>query len=204
MNQKIHQSKERTLVMIKPDGIQRSLIGEIIKRIEKTGLKMVALKFSVPDAEKISNHYQLDTEWLRKAGNKSLSAYKEKGIIPPENDPIKIGEKVLENLVKYLTSGPIVQMVWQGAHAVDIVRKIVGSTEPLTSDVGTIRGDYVIDSYELADVDGRAVRNLIHASSDDEEARKEIDLWFKSDEIINYRLVQEQILYDVNMDGFLE
>jgi nucleoside-diphosphate kinase len=204
MENRIHQSKEKTLVIIKPDGIQRSLIGEIIKRIEKTGLKLVALKFSVPNSEKISNHYQLDEKWLLKAGNKSLSAYKEKGITPPESDPIKIGEKVLESLVKYLVSGPVVQMVWQGAHAVDIVRKIVGSTEPLSSDVGTIRGDYVIDSYELADVDGRAVRNLIHASSSDEEAAKEINLWFKPEEIINYKLVQEQILYDINLDGLLE
>ena len=95
-------------------------------------------------------------------------------------------------------------MVWQGVHAVGIVRKITGGTEPLTSDMGTIRGDYTIDSYELADVDGRAVRNLIHASGSPDEAKKEIDLWFKRDEIINYRLIQEAIIYDVNLDGILE
>ena len=98
----------------------------------------------------------------------------------------------------------MVALVWQGAHAVPIVRKITGGTEPLTSDIGTIRGDFVLDSYSMSDNDGRAVRNLIHASSSTEEAEKEIKLWFKSDELIDYRLVQEQIIYDVNLDGILE
>ena len=103
-----------------------------------------------------------------------------------------------------MVSGPIIAMVWQGAHAVKIVRKITGGTEPLTSDVGTIRGDFVLDSYQLSDMDGRAVRNLIHTSGSVDEAEKEISLWFQPEEIINYRLVQEQILYDVNLDGILE
>jgi len=201
---KDHGSRERTLVIIKPDGLQRSLLGEVIRRLEKTGLKLVALKFSVPTKEKISDHYQLEDDWLRKTGEKALKAYKERGKTPPENDPNKIGQKVLDHLVNYMTSGPVIPMVWQGIHAVDIVRKVVGGTEPLTSDVGTIRGDYVIDSYEIADLDGRAVRNVIHASSDKNEAKKEIDLWFKQEELINYRLVQEQILYDVNLNGILE
>ena len=204
MKKIIEQKKERTLVIIKPDGVQRSLIGDIIKRIEKTGLKLVALKFTIPTSELISNHYQIDEGWLVKAGNKSLAAYEKKGIIPKETDPEKIGQIVLNSLIKYMTSGPVVSMIWQGAHAPEIVRKIVGGTEPLTSDVGTIRGDYVIDSYELADLDGRSVRNLIHASGNSDEAQKEINLWFKDEEILNYRLVQEQILYDVNLDGILE
>jgi nucleoside-diphosphate kinase len=95
-------------------------------------------------------------------------------------------------------------MVWQGVHAVGIIRKITGGTEPLTSDVGSIRGDYTIDSYELSDVDGRAVRNLIHASGSPDDAEKEIALWFKDGEVIGYRLVQEAIIYDVNLDGILE
>jgi nucleoside-diphosphate kinase len=196
--------KQRTLVVIKPDGIQRSLIGEVIRRIEKTGLKMVAMKFSVPKEEKIRAHYQLEEDWIKKVGEKSIKAYKDKGLDVPESDPEKVGEKVLQNLVNYLTSGPVIAMVWQGAHATEIVRKLTGGTEPLTSDVGTIRGDYVIYSYELSDIDGRAARNLIHASSSVEEAEKEINLWFKPEEIIDYRLVQEQILYDVNLDGILE
>jgi nucleoside-diphosphate kinase len=203
-SEKIHPSQERTLVIIKPDGIQRSLIGEIVKRLERAGLKMVAMKFSVPSEEKISKHYQLEDGWMKKAGEKSLNSYNEKGIEPRETDPEKIGKKILDNLVKYMTSGPVVPMVWQGAHAVDIVRKIVGGTEPLTSDVGTLRGDFVIDSYEMSDVEGRAVRNLIHASSEVDEAKKEIALWFKDEELVNYRLVQEHIMYDVNLDGILE
>lgn len=199
-----HHSKDRTLVIIKADGVQRSLVGEIIKRIERTGLKLVGLKFSVPKEEKISKHYQLEDGWVIKVGEKAIQSYISKGQEPPCKDAESIGKKVLANLVRYLSSGPAVQMVWQGAHAVAIVRKLVGSTEPLTSDVGTVRGDYVIDSYEMSDVDGRAVRNLVHASSSPEEAEKEINLWFKDEELINYRLVQEQILYDVNLDGLLE
>jgi nucleoside-diphosphate kinase len=202
MNQ--HPSKEQTLVIVKPDGIQRSLVGEIVQRLERAGLKMVAMKFSVPNEEKISKHYQLEEGWLEKTGEKALAAYKSKGKELPDTKPHVIGEKVLSNLIKYMTSGPVVPMVWQGANAVAIIRKIVGGTEPLTSDVGTLRGDFVIDSYELSDVDGRAVRNLIHASSSVEEAQKEIDLWFKNEEIVNYRLIQEQIMYDVNLDGILE
>ena len=119
-------------------------------------------------------------------------------------DPLVLGDKVIDALQKYMTGGPVIAMVWQGAHAVKIVRKVTGGTEPLTSDVGTIRGDFVLDSYQMADTDGRAVRNLIHASGSVDEAGSEIKHWFKKDELINYRLVQEQILYDVNLDGLLE
>ena len=111
---------------------------------------------------------------------------------------------MLAGLRKYLTAGPVVASVWQGAHAVEIIRKVTGGTEPLTSDVGTIRGDFVLDSYQMADTDSRAVRNLIHASGSVEEAKKEIPHWFNEEELVNYRLVQEQILYDVDLDGILE
>lgn len=195
---------EQTLVIIKPDGVQRTLIGEVIKRIERTGLKLVALKFFVPEVESVRKHYLLEPDWLKKVGEKSINAYQDKGMDAPITDPVEAGEIILKKLLAYLTSGPVVAMVWQGAHAVDIVRKVVGGTEPLTSDVGTLRGDLMVDSYELADVDGRACRNIVHASSAKEEAQKEIDLWFKPEELVNYRLVQEQILYDVNLDGILE
>jgi nucleoside-diphosphate kinase len=110
----------------------------------------------------------------------------------------------LENLKKYFTSGPVVAMVWEGMHACGIVRKITGGTEPLTSDVGTIRGDFTIDSYEFADTFDRSVRNIVHASGSYEEAQKEIKVWFSDDEILKYRLIAERILYDVNLDGILE
>jgi nucleoside-diphosphate kinase len=196
--------KERTLVVIKPDGVQRSLIGEIISRYERTGLKLVGLKMFVPSPEFIEKHYLIDPDWRLKTGLKVIEAYKSKGKAHPLSDPLKITEIVLRNLKKYLSSGPVVAMVWEGIHAVGIVRKITGGTEPLTSDVGTIRGDLTIDSYEIADIDGRAVRNLIHASGSPEEAEKEIALWFKKEELYNYRLINEAILYDVNLDGILE
>ncbi|HOM68262.1 MAG TPA: nucleoside-diphosphate kinase [Candidatus Paceibacterota bacterium] len=196
--------RERTLVLIKPEGIQRGLIGEVIHRYERTGLKLVGLKFLVPTKELVEKHYLSDPNWKTKTGEKSILAYKEKGLEPPETDPEKMGQRVLENLKKYLTCGPVVAMVWQGMNAVKIVRKITGGTEPLTSDVGTIRGDLTIDSYQVADLDNRAVRNLIHSSGSVEEAQREISLWFKPEELINYRLINESILYDVNLDGILE
>jgi len=141
---------------------------------------------------------------VRKVGEKSIKGYQSKGQVPPSMDPLEVGNRVLSVLKKYMTSGPVVAMAWQGAHAVGIVRKIVGGTEPLSSDVGTIRGDFVLDSYQISDKDGRAIRNLIHASGSVEEAMNEINLWFKPEEIMNYKLIQEAILYDVNMDGILE
>jgi len=199
-----HPSKERTLVVVKPDGVQRSLIGEIIKRYERMGLKMVAMKMLVPDESFIEKHYTLDPQWRKITGEKTIKSYQEKGLVPPSRDPLEISAKILANLKKYMTSGPVVAMVWQGANAVKIIRKITGGTEPLTSDPGTIRGDYVLDSYKMSDEDNRSVRNLIHASGSPEEAEMEIKHWFSENEIINYRLVQEQILYDVNLDGILE
>lgn len=195
---------EKTFVIIKPDGVQRSLIGEVIGRFERIGLKLVAMKMIVPNEEMVKKHYTLDPEWMRKTGEKSIASYIKKGLKPPTEDPVESGNIVLGNLIKYMSSGPVLAMVWQGAHAVGVTRKLVGGTEPLTSDVGTIRGDFVLDSYQMSDTDNRSVRNLIHASGTVDEAKNEINLWFKEDEIINYRLVQEAILYDVNLDNILE
>lgn len=199
-----HPKKERTFVAVKPDGIQRSLMGEIISRLEKVGLKLVGLKMLVPTAEHIEKHYTLDPQWRRITGEKTIESYKKKGLPPPSDDPLEITAKILANLKTYMTSGPMIAMVWEGAHAVKIVRKLVGGTEPLSSDVGTIRGDLVLDSYTMSDDDGRSVRNLVHASGSTEEAEKEIGHWFTTDELVNYRLIAEEILYDVNLDGILE
>ena len=199
-----HPSKERTLVIIKPDGVQRTLIGEIIKRYEQIGLKLVAIKMMVPSEEHVEKHYTLDPAWRTVTGEKTIKSYQDKGLKPWSLDPLEITAKILKNLKKYMTSGPVVAMVWQGAHAVKICRKITGGTEPLTSDVGSIRGDLVLDSYQMSDMDDRSVRNLIHASGSPEEADMEIKHWFKKEELIDYRLIAEQILYDVNLDGILE
>jgi len=200
----MHPKNERTLVIVKPDGIQRSLIGEILGRLERVGLKIVAMKMLVTNPEHVEKHYTLDPNWRTVTGEKTIKGYRDKGLTPPSEDPLAITAAILENLKKYMTSGPVIAMVVEGAHAVKIVRKLVGSTEPLSSDVGSIRGDYVLDSYQMSDTDKRAIRNLIHASGSVEEANMEIPHWFKPEEIIDYRLVQEQILYDVNLDGILE
>lgn len=200
----IDPKRERTLVIIKPDGIQRSLVGEIIRRYERLGLKLVAIKMMVPSKSHIEKHYTLDPNWRKVTGEKTIASYKKKGLQPPSEDPLKITAVILENLKKYMTSGPVIVMVWEGAHSVEIVRKKTGGTEPLTSDVGTIRGDFVLDSYQVSDSDSRSVRNLIHSSGSVKEAKMEINHWFNKNEIINYRSVQEQILYDVNLDGVLE
>ncbi|PIS13691.1 MAG: nucleoside-diphosphate kinase [Candidatus Tagabacteria bacterium CG09_land_8_20_14_0_10_41_14] len=195
---------ERSLIVIKPDGVQRSLIGEIIRRFERIGLKLSAIKMLVPRNEMIEKHYTVDPEWRRITGEKAIKGYKEKGQKPPSEDPYEITGLILERLKKYMSSGPVVAMVWQGAHAVKIVRKLVGGTEPFSSDVGTIRGDFVMDSYEMSDGDERCIRNLVHASGSIEDAEKEISLWFAKEEVIDYRLIPEQIFYDVNLDGLLE
>ena len=200
---KTHPKHERTLVIIKPDGIQRSLVGEIIQRYERIGLKLVAIKLMVPSADQIERHYTLDPEWRMKTGLKTIKGYTDKGLKPPEEDPLKITEILLKRLTKYMVSGPVIALVWQGAHAVEIVRKITGGTEPLTSGIGTIRGDFVLDSYRMSDGDNRPVRNLIHASGSVKEAEDEIAHWFKPDEIMNYSLISESILYGAELEGIL-
>jgi len=200
----MHPKQERTLVLIKPDGIQRTLIGEIIKRYEKSGLKLTGLKMLVPTEDQVRKHYLVESGWKKDTGSKTIDSYNEKGEDPPFEDPVRLGEWILEKLVRYLTTGPVIAMVWEGMSAVGVVRKLTGSTEPLTSDVGTIRGDYTLDSYHVADQDERSVRNLVHASGSIDEAKKEIEVWFQEDELIEYNLVNNKILYDINLDGILE
>ena len=199
-----HFKDEKTLVIIKPDGIQRSLIGDVIHRYERVGLKLVGIKMMIPTKDLIEKHYTLDPEWRVRTGQKTIKSYLDKGLTPPSTDPVEITGRILKNLVNYMTKGPVVVMVWQGAHAVEIVRKITGGTEPVTSQVGTIRGDYVLDSYRMSDSDGRSVRNIVHASGSVKEADDEIAHWFKKEELFNYRLIVEEMLYDVDLDGILE
>ena len=198
-----HPKKERTLVIIKPDAIQRSLIGEIMMRYERLGLKLVGLKMTVPTPEQIEGHYTLDPNWRRVTGEKTIKSYKERGLTPPSEDPLEITEKILKNLKKYMTAGPIVAMVWEGAHAVELVRKITGGTEPRGAQVGTIRGDFVVDSYIMSDTDDRAVRNLIHGSGSVDEADMEIPYWFKKDELIDYKVSREDVIYEKELQGIL-
>lgn len=198
-----HPKKEQTLVILKPDAIQRSLIGTIISRIENTGLKFVAMKFLLPVADQCWKHYNKDDEWFLKKGNRIVEDRKAQGL-PIEKEAIDYGKDIIKSNVDFFTSGPVLAFVVEGNQSVAIVKKLVGGTEPTTSDVGTIRGDLTVDSYALTSIDNRAVRNLVHCSDSPEEALREIPIWFSPEDILKYRLVQEQILYDVNLDGILE
>jgi nucleoside-diphosphate kinase len=124
--------------------------------------------------------------------------------LPIEKSAIEYGKDIIRALIAFMTAGPVVIMVWEGNKAVGIVKKLVGGTEPLSSDVGTIRGDLTIDSYDLSNINGRAVRNLIHCSDKPEEAEREIKLWLSEDEILKYRHLNEEILYDINLDRIKE
>lgn len=198
-----HPKKERTFVIVKPDGVQRSLLGEIIKRYERTGLKLVAMKFGVAEEAKFWKHYNKDDAWFLKKGTKIVEDKKAAGL-SVDKEPIEYGKDIIRQLVKFMTAGPVLMMVWEGNQAVAVVTKITGTTEPSSSDVGTIRGDYTVDSYGISAVDDRAVRNLIHCSDAVSEAEREIAIWFTPEEFVSYRLMSEAILYDVNLDGILE
>lgn len=199
----MHPKKEKTFIIVKPDGVQRSLLGEIIQRYERTGLKLVALKFGLADGPTFWKHYNKDDAWFLKKGTKIAEDKKAAGL-RSDKAPIEYGKDIIGQLVQFMTSGPVLMMVWEGNQAVAVVTKITGTTEPSSSDVGTIRGDYTVDSYGIAAVDDRAVRNLIHCSESPSEAEREIALWFKPEELLSYRLMAEEILYDVNLDGILE
>lgn len=198
-----HPSQEKSFVMVKPDGVQRALVGEIIARVERVGLKISALKMVVPTEEQCWTHYDKDDAWYTQKGERTIADRKANGL-PVDKPAIEYGKDIVRALVKFMTSGPVVAMVLSGNQAVGIVKKLVGGTEPLTSDVGTIRGDYTLDSYALSALDERAVRNLIHCSDKPEEAEREMKIWFKPEELVDYRQLNEEILYDVNLDGILE
>lgn len=198
-----HPKKEQSYLMVKPDGVQRGLVGEIISRIERTGLKIVALKMMMASKENLVTHYGKSDEWYEKKGQGIVDNRTAAGL-PVEKTALEYGKGIVDALVNYMSSGPVVAMVIEGNQAVAIVKKLVGGTEPTTSDVGTIRGDLTLDSYQLANLDDRAVRNLIHCSDQVDEAIQEIELWITSSDIQNYRTVHEAMLYDVNIDGIKE
>lgn len=207
MSAQNHPKKERTFVILKPDTIQRGLVGEIIQRFERIGLKIVGMKMHMADEAKLWEHYHKDDEWFLKKGQKILDNKKSLGHTI-DKEAIEYGKDIIRVVVNYLRAGPVVSMVLEGNNAAAIVKRLVGGTEPATADTGTIRGDYAIDSYNLCDVDeSRGLRNLIHCTdpADGEGAQeREIGIWFTEEEIMKYRLVTEAMLYDVNLDGILE
>lgn len=195
-----HPHQERTFVILKPDTVQRSLMGEVIRRFEQTGLKCTAMKMFIADEARLFKHYNKDEAWFMKKGNNIVENLKAAGK-PVEKEALEYGKDIIRANAKYMGAAPVVAMVWEGNQAVAVIKKIVGSTEPSTSDVGTIRGDYTIDSYAHSAYEDRAVRNLIHCSDMPEEAEREIALWMDEADIMNYVTAQERIMYDINMDG---
>jgi nucleoside-diphosphate kinase len=191
--------QERTLVLIKPDGVKRGIVGRILARFEKTGLKIVALKMVRVSREYAENHYPNTPEWIRGMGEKTLQTYRDQGKDPVQeigtDNPIEIGNMIKEWNVDYLTSGPLVALALEGAHAISVVRKMCGFTLPAFADPGTIRGDFSITSPIVANELKRAVRNLVHASSDQEEADYEISYWFSKEELCSYKSAAEDVMF---------
>lgn len=182
---------ERTLVILKPDAVKRNLTGEIIMRFEKVGLKIVAVKLLTAHRDLVEKHYPAAREelWVG-IGNKTLDNYKDLEMDPMDSmgtrDPKDIGKMVRVWLMDYLMEGPVLAMVLEAPHAVELVRKLCGNTLPLLAAPGTIRGDYAYDSSYLANSNKRPIKNLMHASGTKEEADYEIPLWFTPKEIHSY------------------
>lgn len=183
--------EEKTFLLVKPDGVRKGLIGEIIKRFEKRDLKIVALEMFEPTREQIHEHYPKDEAWIRRVGEKTLATLHKYQKDPKEllgtEDSFEIGKMIRQWTIDFMVSAPLVRMVIQGIHAVDVVRKIVGPTMPYLAEMGTIRGDFSGDSPLLANAEKRAVANLVHASETPQEAKHEIGFWFGEKPIFNYK-----------------
>ncbi len=187
---------EQTLVLIKPDGVQRGLVGEIVSRFEGVGLKMIALKMVHPEHDDVDKHYALTEEWMKGVFTKAKAKYDANGQTFPFADHIAYGTEIKRGLVDFLKSAPIIAMVLEGEQATSLVRKLVGSTEPASSAPGTIRGDLSHDTYALSNEQNRPLRNLIHASGNVEEAKQEIPVWFTDTELYKYEHVNDRVQYD--------
>ncbi len=179
---------ERTLVVLKPDSVQRQIVGEIITRFERTGLKIVGLKMLVLDPELLKIHYP--DELIPIVGNKTITDWDKFGVKYNQSAE-EIGRKIVDATRDFLGSGPVIAFVLEGGHAVEIVRKLIGSTGPKDSMPGTIRGDYAHLSLGRASEKGKGAYNLVHASGSPKESKSEIKLWFKDNELFEYKTVHE-------------
>lgn len=195
MNALSHPKEEITFLMIKPDGVQRGLTGEVIRRIERVGLKIIGLKMLKPTHDLVDNHYPKDAAWITRLGQKTLATYEKYGYDAMKefgtNEASEIGPVVRKWLIDFMTSGPIVALIVKGVHSVEMVRKLCGNTMPANAELGTIRGDFSIDSAAAANRDKRAVYNIVHASETQDEAKHEIEHWFGADRVCDYRRVEE-------------
>ncbi|HMA78647.1 MAG TPA: nucleoside-diphosphate kinase [Candidatus Paceibacterota bacterium] len=187
--------QERSLVLLKTDAVQRSLVGEIIKRFEQKGLKLAGLKMIMPTEAQLLEHYNKDDDWYTRKGEGIVEDLKAQGR-EIEKEPIEYGKDIIRTIVRYMTESPVIAIVVEGVGAVATVTRTVGTTEPATADVGTIRGDYTIDTFSHATLENRAVKNLIHQSESVEEAEREMKIWFTEEEIHDYVTAQERIMYE--------
>lgn len=194
-----HIKEQQTLVLVKPDGVMRGLVGEVLTRVERRGLKVVALKMVAVDRAHLEKHFPTDETWVGRLGDKGLKTFAEYDLDVKEHmgtdDRMEIGKKVKESLFSYMTSGPIVAMVIEGLHAIDMVRKVAGHTLPVFAEMGTVRGDFSVDSPAIANVENRAIHNIMHASETPEEAKNEIGLWFRPEEIHSYKRADQDIMF---------
>lgn len=190
---------EQTVVLIKPDGVKRGIIGEIISRFEKMGLKIAAMKMVWVEKDLVVKHYSDKEDYLRLVGEKTLKTYAQYGKDAKEElgteDPLEIGKMVRKWNIDFISSGPVAALLLEGIHAVDNVRMAVGNTLPVFAAPGTIRGDYSIDSPVLANTQKRTVRNIVHASGNVEEAEFEKKLWFRENEIYSYKRADEGTMF---------
>lgn len=195
----IHPKEEKTVLIIKPDGVKRGLIGEIISRIEKRGLKIISLQMIWATKDQIDGHYPKDEAWLKRIGEKTIKNYQTYGLNLKNglgtDDTLEIGKLVRNWLIDYMTSGPLVKIVVKGIHAVDMVRKIAGSTMPAQAEMGTIRGDFSVDDATVANKDKRAIHNIVHASENNSEAEHELNYWFSPEDIHDYKRAEEDIMF---------
>ena len=195
----MHPKEERTVVIVKPDGVKRGLVGEIISRFERRGLKIVALEMFTATKAQVDDHYPKDEVWITRLGEKTLSNYQKYGWDAKKelgtDDKMEIGNMVRGWLLDYMTSSPLVKMVVKGIHAVDMVRKIAGPTMPAAAEMGTIRGDFSVDDATAANRDKRAIHNIVHASETPEEAEHEIVFWFAPEEIHDYKRAEEDMMF---------
>ena len=183
---------QQSLVLIKPDGVKRCIIGRIISRLEETGLKICAMKMIWADENLAKNHYKLDEEWAKNVFIKTKKTSEKEGKPFPYKDYLEFGKLIQSWNMNFLKEGPVVAMVIEGPHAIELIRKLVGSTEPRQAAPGTIRGDFAsIESYAVANNKERVVKNLIHASDSEENGKREIALWFSPKEIHSYNNIHD-------------
>ena len=186
---------EQSLVLVKPDGVARGQVGEIISRFERVGLKIVAMKMVLPERSQVDRHYALTEEWMMGVFTKAKAKFDAKGEKFGFTDHKAYGKYIKDGLVDFLLSGPVVAMVLEGPECVTLVRKLVGATEPMGSAPGTIRGDLSPDTYAMSNAQNRPLRNLIHASGTVEEGKSEVAIWFTKKEMYQYETVLENVLY---------